>query len=90
MSTLPAMPEQPELARIFPPSMRPAEPTGLRWTLRLLKVPGLGGISQRLLLRWLPRCRDIRMGPGFRCLYGNIVASDVSFNELHQVAYDVA
>ena len=75
------IPVQPDLTKIFAPGMRPGEPAGLRWTLRFLKVPGFAPVCGKLLLRWLPRCRDIRVAPGFRCLCGNIVAQDVSFND---------
>ena len=67
--------------RVFPPGQRPCEPAGLRWALRLLHVPGLNGLARSLTMSFLPRCREIQFVAGFRCLYGNVTATDVSLSD---------
>lgn len=70
-----------ESAKIFLPGQRPIEPKALRFALRLLWVPGFRRLAKKLLLNQLPRCLEVDFSPGFRCLYGNITAHHVSFND---------
>jgi maltose O-acetyltransferase len=66
---------------VFLPGERPTEPGGLRWALRLLNVPGLARGGSYYVRKHLRSCDNVRFSPGFRCLYGNIFATDVSFND---------
>ncbi len=66
---------------IFKPGQTPDSSFVLWWALRLLKIPGMATLAKRIILRYLPDCVNISMQSGFKVLYGNVTAKNVSFSD---------
>jgi maltose O-acetyltransferase len=50
-------------------------------------IPGLGRIFKKLILKKLKTCENVEIRSGFKCLYGKIVAKNVSLTDTFFIDY---
>ena len=63
---------------VIPAGQRERQKWGLRWGLRLLKIPGLRWLGRGIVMGYLPECEKLGMQGGLKIMFGNIEAKGVS------------